>query len=341
MKAKSFKKLFVSLALSAALTFSAASSAFAATAQLQPVEQTLGLSDGEGSLSVSEDSEIPAVDSTDAQAAGASYLTSQSGICQSSAGISTVSVQWNPVSGAVKYAVSASAFGSSSFKLLGYVSGTQATIRKLKTGTAYSIKVSALNSSGAVLSSRIADCTTLYAGAKISSSGATSTGYTFNMQILNPANSVSGYKVIYQSSASNKKITKYFNTRRTFTLPMSSNTFYQVQIYPYLTLNNKRFVSPTPTTRYVAMGIVLQKAGNTSNSMSVKWNKVSGANSYSVYIQYPGSSTFRRVRTTTATTFKLSNMKKNTKYRIKVIANKTANGKNWTSAVNTYSMSLS
>ena len=37
MKAKSFKKLFVSLALSTILTFSGASSAFAATALLQPV----------------------------------------------------------------------------------------------------------------------------------------------------------------------------------------------------------------------------------------------------------------------------------------------------------------
>lgn len=341
MKAKSFKKLFVSLALSAALTFSAASSAFAATAQLQPVEQTLGLSDGEGSLSVSEDSEIPAVDSTDAQAAGASYLTSQSGICQSSAGISTVSVQWNPVSGAVKYAVSSKKFGSSTFNLLGYVSSTHVTIRKLKTGTAYSIKVSALDSSGAVLSSRIADCTTLYTEAKIISSGATSSGYTFNMQILNPANSVSGYKIIYQSSALHKKITKYFNTRRSFTLPISMNTFYQVQIYPYLILNNKRFVSPTPTTQYISKGIVLQKAGSTSNSMSVKWNKVSGADSYSVYLQYPGSNSFRRVQTTTATTFKLSNMKKNNSYRIKVIANKKVNGKNWTSATNIYRMSLS
>ena len=40
MKARSFKKFFVSIALSAVLTLSSASSVFAATAQLVPAEQS-------------------------------------------------------------------------------------------------------------------------------------------------------------------------------------------------------------------------------------------------------------------------------------------------------------
>ena len=202
MKAKSFKKLFVSLALSTILTFSGASSAFAATALLQPVEQS-------AVQSADEESELPAVDSGDAQAAGATYLTAQSGIRQSAATVSSVTLQWNAVSGATKYAISNSNFGSSSFKLLGYVSGTRVTINKLATGKAYTVKVSALNSAGSVLSSRVVDCTTLYAGAKIKTSYETPNGYTFNMQVLNPANSITGYKVMYQSSATQKKNIRY------------------------------------------------------------------------------------------------------------------------------------
>ena len=38
MKVKSFKKLFVSITLSAALTFSTAATTFAATAQLSPID---------------------------------------------------------------------------------------------------------------------------------------------------------------------------------------------------------------------------------------------------------------------------------------------------------------
>ena len=88
MKAKSFKKFFASIALSAVLTFSTAATAFAATAQLMPVEQSAELSQ--------EQTDTPSVDDSDAQAAGASYLTSQAGIAQITASESSVTVQWTP-----------------------------------------------------------------------------------------------------------------------------------------------------------------------------------------------------------------------------------------------------
>jgi len=160
------------------------------------------------------------------------------------------------------------------------------------------------------------------------------------MQLPNPSNAISGYKVVYQSSAAQKPITKYFDTRYSFTLPASKNAFYQVKIYPYIILNNKRYVSTKPTIRYFALGIMLQKAGNTNSTMSVKWNKTAGATSYSVYVKYPGGNSYKKVKTTTATSFKLNNMKKNVKYGIKVLANKKVGGKTWQSATNAYTMTL-
>ena len=112
MKAKSFKKFFASIALSAVLTFSTAATAFAATAQLMPVEQSAELSQ--------EQTDTPSVDDSDAQATGASYLTSQAGIAQIAASESSVTVQWTPVTNAAKYAISISPFSSGSYKLLGY-----------------------------------------------------------------------------------------------------------------------------------------------------------------------------------------------------------------------------
>ena len=149
------------------------------------------------------------------------------------------------------------------------------------------------------------------------------------MQTVNPSNSITGYKVVYQSSAAHKLITKYFNTRYSFTIPISGNTFYQVKIYPYLVLGNKRYVSSTSTDRYISNVITLQKAGNTNSSMSVKWNRTAGADNYSIYIKYPGSSSFT-----------LTGMKKNTKYGIKVIANKKVKNKVWHSDSKAYNMSL-
>ena len=334
MKARSFKKFFVRIALSALLTFSSTAAVFAATAQLSLAEQSAN--------SIQEDTDTPSVDDSDAQAAAASYLTSGSGIQQVAASVNSITVQWNSVSNADKYAVSISNFNSSSYRFLGYVGNTRnkVTINKLKAGTAYNIKLTALNSSGTAINSRTAGCTTLYTSVNIKSSYAAGNGYTFNMATVNPSNSISGYKVIYQSYASKKAVTKYFNTRYSFTLPMSGTAFYQVKIYPYIILNNKRYVSSSATTRYVATGVTLQKAGNTSTSMSVKWNRISGATNYTVYIKYPGNSSFKKVNTTTSNSFTLTGMKKNSKYGIKIIANKKVKNKTWHSYAKVYNMSL-
>ena len=334
MKAKKFKKFFVSIALSAVLTLSSASSVFAATAQLVPAEQSV-------ELTQSDDSDAPAIESSDAQNACAS-LTAQPGISQTAASENSVTIQWNPVTNTSKYAVNISPLSSSSYRFLGYIGNTRnkAKINKLKAGTAYVIKITALNSSGIAISSRTVGCTTLYSKVKIKSSYASTGRYTFNMQTVNPSNSITGYKVVYQSSAAHKLITKYFNTRYSFTIPISGNTFYQVKIYPYLVLGNKRYVSSTSTDRYISNVITLQKAGNTNSSMSVKWNRTAGADNYSIYIKYPGSSSFKKVKTTTSNFFTLTGMKKNTKYGIKVIANKKMKNKVWHSDSKAYNMSL-
>ena len=82
MKMKSFKKFFVSIALSAVLTLSSASSIFAATALLVPAEQT-------AELTQENASDTPAVESSEAPTAGAS-LSAQSGISQTAASETSV-----------------------------------------------------------------------------------------------------------------------------------------------------------------------------------------------------------------------------------------------------------
>ena len=124
------------------------------------------------------------------------------------------------------------------------------------------------------------------------------------MKTVTPSNAITGYKVVYQGSAARKPITKYFKTRYSFTIPISDNTFYQVKIYPYLVLGNKRYVSSTSTNRYVA-------------------------------------DSFKKVKTTSSNSFTLTGMKKNTKYGIKVIANKKVKNKVWRSDSKIYNMSLS
>ena len=332
MKMKRFKKLFVSIGLSVMLTLSCASTVFAATAELNPAEATIEQS--------TEGTDLPQIENGEADAAGSNYLESSSGIKQVAATTSSVTIRWNSVYGASKYRVYITNFEGYSYRFLGDVSSTSAKITNLSAGTAYTFKIYALNYAGNAFSYRFVDCTTLYKKPKVTSYSATSSGYTFRMKAVTPVNSITGYKVVYQSSKTHKKITKYFNSRSSFTLSLSPDTFYQVKIYPYLTLNGVRYVSNSPTTKYVSLGVSLRKGGNTNSSMTVKWNKVYGANNYSIYIKSPGNKYYTKVRTTTSRSFTLYGVRRYSNYGIKVIANKKMSNTNWKSAQNIYNMRL-
>ena len=71
MKVKSFKKLFVSITLSATLMFSTAATTFAATAQLLPIEQS-------AELTQETSSDVPDIDSSNTQNASASLTALKS-----------------------------------------------------------------------------------------------------------------------------------------------------------------------------------------------------------------------------------------------------------------------
>lgn len=330
MNMKGFKKFLISLGLGAMLTFGMATAASASTisAQLIPVDE-----DNE------KDAAIPVVEPQTAEAAMASESDD---LQQTAASLSSVSLKWKSVSGAARYSIEIRPYSSTSaYKNIGTVTKTSVKINKLKAGSTYKIRIKAINSSSSVIHTfQPVNCSTLYEKAEIKSSYETSKGYTFNMKLMNPSDSITGYKVVYADYASRKKITKYFNTRYSFTLPMKKNTFYKVNIYPYLTLNNKRFVSPEATTRYASLSPVLAKAGNTKDSMTVKWNKVAGANHYSIYIQYPGSKTYKKVKTTSALSYKLQGMKLGSEYKIRVTANKVVGKTTWRSAYKTYRLRL-
>lgn len=331
MKMKGFKKFFVSIGLSTILTLSCASTVFAATAELKSADAAIEQS--------TESTELPQIENDEADAAGSNYLGSSSGIKQIAAATNNVTIRWNSVYGASSYRVYISSFEGSSYRLLGNVYSTSVKITNLSAGTAYTFKIYALNSAGSVLSYRLVDCTTLYKKPKVASYAATSSGYAFTMKAVTPVNSITGYKVVYQSSKTHKKITKYFNSRY-FNLSLAENTFYQVKIYPYLTLNGVRYVSNSPTTKYVSRAVVLKKGGNTNTSMTVKWDKVYGADSYTIYIQYPGSRYYTKVRTTTSRSFTLYGMRRYYNYGIKVIANKKMSNTNWKSATKDYTIRL-
>lgn len=328
MKMKGLKKILLSLSMGVMLTLSTISSASAATATgiIAPVEE--------------ESTQLPQIESSQENADAATYLATPSGIRQTAASISSISLQWNKVTNATRYRISLKLYNSSDeFRNLGEVSSTSAKISTLSAGTAYTIKIEARNNTE-TSSSYLINCTTLYAKANIKSSYATSKGYTFNTQAPKLSGSISGYKVVYKNLRTNATKTKYYKGY-SFTIPTEKNTFYLVKIYPYLILNNQRFIHTSkPTAQYIAMEVTPQKAANTNNSMTVKWNRVTGASSYSVYVKYPGSDSYRKVITTQNNTYKLTGMKLNTNYYMKIVATKKAGNKIWKSYPKAYRLTL-
>lgn len=81
--------------------------------------------------------------------------------------------------------------------------------------------------------------------------------------------------------------------------------------------------------------VVLQKVGE--KSIKLKWDKVSGAESYTIYRSTSSYTGFKKVKTTTKTTLTNSGLKANTRYYYYVVANKVkAGGKTYNTTKPTY-----
>lgn len=326
MKQKGFKKILISLGIGMMLTFGFSASAFAAT------EAILEKSE-------SEDVSVPEITEDDHAACASSYLGYTTGIKQTAATTTSISLKWNAVSGATGYKVSVGKFKEDSeYKSFGPTTKTECKINNLKPGTAYTVRIYAIKANEVSKRYSAIGCTTLYDKLSVSSCSGTINSYTIKMKSPSPSNAITGYRAVYTSYSTKKTVTKDYPVSKyshRFTITgLKNNTFYKIEIKPYIVLNGKKFVGPTGTTRYFSLQPVLMKNGNTSSTMSVKWNKITGATSYTIYVKYPGSSSYKKVKTTTGTTFTLSGMKTGSHYLIKVIANKKVGSRTWTSPSN-------
>ncbi|MBE5927006.1 MAG: fibronectin type III domain-containing protein, partial [Lachnospiraceae bacterium] len=71
----------------------------------------------------------------------------------------------------------------------------------------------------------------------------------------------------------------------------------------------------------------LKQTKCTTNSISLKWNKVAGATGYTVYIENATTGELKAIGNATKTSGKIKNLKAGTKYRVVVKAYATVNGK--------------
>lgn len=244
---------------------------------------------------------------------------------QTAATTTSIALKWNSVSDATRYRIYIGPYkatSSKSFKNLGTTTRNYCTIKDLKPGTPYSVRILAENSRETAKYYLRRDCVTLYDTIKINRLSFKDGRFTFQMKPNSSYNFISGYRVTFTCYKTGKVFNRYYTNATTFATTPLDGSFYRLYIRPYIVMNGKRYICPASAVKYVAQQPKLYKKGYTRSSMTVGWNKVAGATSYTVFIKYPGSSTYKKVKTTGALTYTLTGMKPNRDYYIKVIANR-------------------
>lgn len=315
MKLLGIKKLFVSLGLGAMLMFGTAAAVSAAT--VGTLEQFTEPEEAEP-IVLSDDNmvDVPVA-----------YLgDSTFKAVQTAATTSTISLQWKAVSGATSYEVAIGPYKNrddAKFKKFKPITSTACKIsgNDLKPGMAYTVRIRARNASEAT-DYIYPTCFTLYDKVKVSGTSYKNDIFTIKLAPTTKYNYISGYHVYYHDYGTGKTFSRYYSGRYDFSVKPAANKFYRAFIRPYVMLNGKKYICPGSTVQYLAQQPKLTKKGYTSNTMTIGWNKVAGATSYTVYIKYPGKNTYTKVKTTGALTYKVTGMKPNQDYFIKVIANK-------------------
>ncbi|MCH5320827.1 MAG: fibronectin type III domain-containing protein [Eubacterium sp.] len=204
-----------------------------------------------------------------------------SGLTATGADSKSITVSWNPVSGATGYRVDV--YKNGSYSYCGITSGTTYTIKGLTSCTGYKIRVKAYKTvSGKNYYSNIWAGTS-YATRAVRVSNFRTTGSNNAAIYLawNKTSGATGYRVYIYDTAQKKDvlyktITGAGNT--TLTVPnLKNNTKYQFKIYAYLTYEGKTYNgycsnALSASTKY-NMVTVNSAASNSTKKITVKWNK--------------------------------------------------------------------
>ena len=207
---------------------------------------------------------------------------------------------------------------------------TSVTAKGLSAGTSYMFRVYAFN--GDTYSSPARTTATTKKSATPPTTPDAVTGFeasTTENSIALTWNSVSGadsYQIDVYQNGKWSYVTKTSATSYTITQGLSANTSYQFRIFAFngdlysssvkLTATTKATSTPTPTTPSAVTGF---KASTTENSITLSWNKVSGADSYQIDVYQNGKWSY--VAKTSATRYTVTQgLSANTSYQFRIFA---------------------
>lgn len=252
-----------------------------------------------------------------------------------SRGADGITVTWNKVTGASKYELYRKV-GSGNWKLIKTTTTGRSYLDKSLTwGSKHSYKVKAYGTSyGLGRESEYSNTSyktvnSLYAPEKftVKRSGYTSIKLTWSRSY--PAK---GYKV-YRATSKNGtyKLVKTITSGSTLSYKdtgLKTGTTYYYKVRATYNSTNGKFTSVKSATPLLAAPTMKTTASSTRNSITVKWNKVSGANGYNVYRRASSSDSWKYIgRVTSGSTLSYKDSKASGRYYYSVKAYKNVDGK--------------
>lgn len=237
----------------------------------------------------------------------------------------SIIINWSPVSGAVRYHVYRATSSSGPYSQVGTVTSSPYTDYNVVAGQTYYYKVTAYN--GTMESSQ-----SPYASAKIdlnppSSVSALvvvpSTNSTSNSIIVVWAavGGVTGYKVYRSTSSGGSYSQVGSSTSTSYTdnnLSNGTTYYYKVSATTSTGVESSQSSYASATIRNAPDGV--QATANSSTSITVSWDWVSGVTGYNVYRRVGTSGSYSQLGTVTSTSYTDNNVSAGTTYYYKVSA---------------------
>ena len=245
-------------------------------------------------------------------------------------------LSWNRVSKASGYRIYIYNESKKAYEYKTTTTSTTIKITNLKQAKKYQIRVRAYKKAGSVkycgsYSSPILVATkpTKISGLKVSSNLITSIKLTWNK-----ISGATGYKIyMYNSKTKNyeycgKSYTNSFNVTN-----LSYGTEYKFKVRAYKTINGIQYkgsysdIVTTATKPNKVTG--LKSTKQTTNSITVQWNKTSKVTGYAVYVYSQYSQSFEQYKKTTGTSMTITGLDTAKFYKICVKSYITVAGKNY------------
>ena len=255
--------------------------------------------------------------------------TKPAGVSKLTASVKTTSVtlKWGKVTGADSYNVYLYNSKTKKYDLYKSVTGTSLTVKSLKSATTYAFKVAAVKAKAEGSAKTVKATTKPGAVSKLTASVKT-TSVTLKWSKVSRADSYNVYK--YNSKTKSYDLYKNVKGTSLTIKGLKSATTYAYCVRAVKLDSAKAKVtgeakSVSATTKPLAVSKVTAAA--TSNSVTLKWDKVKGADDYRVYIYNAETKKYELYKNVTGTKLTVKNLDGKTKYTFTVRAAKvTADG---------------